>query len=199
MFEKLREQWNKATNPFQGFLGELWTVWKQNVALAVLLARRSWQSLPEEIVQHAATIEAQGRAAQAQRGIDDAVNAQLGMLGISPGTGGGFGAGLGMSPDHALFISIMGSIRAHRGDPPAQPQMVLLAPAVLRGQIDPIQAMIQCAPAFTQQQLAVAVQAMQMMGMSQLIKVIAVVQAATALPRDQIVQLLPHEQEAPAH
>jgi len=197
MFDKLREQWKKATNPFQGFLGELWTVWKHDVARAILLARRSWQSLPADIVQHAATIEAAGRAAQAQRGIDDAVNAQLGILGIAPGAGGGFGAGLGLSPDHALFISIMGSIRAHEGDPPAQPQMALLAPAVLRGQLDPIQAMIQCAPAFTQQQLAVAVQGMQMMGMSQLMKVIAVVQAATALPRDQIAQLLPPDDGAP--
>lgn len=199
MFDKLREQWNKAINPFQGFLGELWTVWKHDVARAILLARRSWQSLPEDIVQQAATIEAAGRAAQAQRGIDDAVNAQLGMLGISPGAGGGFGAGLGLNPDHALFISVMGSIRAHRGDPPAQPQMALLAPAVLRGQLDPILAMIQSAPAFTQQQLAIAVQGMQMMGMSQLVRVMAIVQAATALPRDQIAPLLPPEHEAPAH
>jgi hypothetical protein len=77
--------------------------------------------------------------------------------------------------------------------------MALLALAVLRGQLDPIQAMIQCAPAFTQQQLAVAVQGMQMMGMSQLIRVVAVVQAATALPRKQIAQLLPPDVGAPTH
>jgi hypothetical protein len=193
MFKKLREHLHNATNPFQGFLGELWTVWGHDVARAVLLARRSWQSLPDDLVQQAADMEAAAQAAQGQREINDAVNLQLGLLGISPGAGGSFGVGLGTNPDHALFISVMGSIRAHRGNPPAQPQMVILAPAVLGGQIDPVQALVRCAPAFTRPQLAMAVQAMQMMGMSQFVSVIALVQAATALPRDQIARLLPPE------
>jgi hypothetical protein len=199
MFNKLREKWNKATNPFQGYLGVLWTVWEHDVARAILLARLAWQALPVDIVQHAATIEAAGRAAQEERGINDAVDRHLGMLGIAPGAAGGFGANPGMNPDHAMFISVMGSIRAHQGDPPAQPEMAVLAPAVLRGELDPIQAMVQSAPAFTQQQLLAAVQAMQLVGMSQLMRVMAVVQAATALPRGQIAQLLPPEHKAPAH
>jgi hypothetical protein len=43
----------------------------------------------------------------------------------------------------------------------------------------------------TQQQLAAAAQMMAMMGMDQLIRVQAVVQAALALPRAQIPSLLP--------
>jgi hypothetical protein len=91
MFESLREAWHKATHPFEGFMGDLWTVWKQDVGRAVLLARNSWQAIPASIIQQGAAIEAQGRAAQATQAINDVVARQLGMIGIRPGTSGGTG------------------------------------------------------------------------------------------------------------
>lgn len=195
MFEALRQAGHKATHPFEGFLEEVWTVWQKDVGRAVLMARRSWQSIPEAVAQQAAAIEAQANAAREHQQIMEVVNLQMGLLGASPG-GGGFGPA--MNPDHALFLMIMGSIRLHHGNPPPDRAMVPLAAAVLSGQLDPIQALIACTPATTQAQVAYAIQVLQMTGMGHLMRVLAVIQAAIALPEEQIATFLPAATTPPA-
>jgi hypothetical protein len=103
-----------------------------------------------------------------------------------------------MNPDHALFVLTMAGIGANSGDPPTIPGMEQFAHSVLRGQIDPVQALIACTPVISRQQLAYVLQASQMAGMPQIlqvIRVIAVIQAAMALPRRQISEFVP---EVPA-
>jgi hypothetical protein len=191
MFEQLFQGMARATNPFQGFLGEVWNLWTRDVGRAVLVARQSWQKLPSDITQRAAMVQQQAQAAQASAQIDQQVNVALGSMGIFPGLDSGSSFGFGMNPDHAMFIMYMGLIRANSGDPPVSPQMIPYALPVLTGKIDPIQGLVAASPMATQQQLAAAAQMMAMMGMDQLIRVQAVVQAALALPRAQIPSLLP--------
>lgn len=191
MFGKLLERLRNATNPFKGFLGELWTVWSQDAGRAVLLARWSWQKLPAELVQQAAMVQQQAQAAQTASQIDQQVNLQLGAMGIFPGSGGSPSFGFGMNPDHAMFIMIMGMIRAHRGDPPTSQEAVQMAEAVLRGQIDPVDAMIATAPLLARQQLVAAAQMLKMTGMHNLLRLQAIIQAASSLPRERIPVLLP--------
>lgn len=199
MFEALRQAWHQATHPFEGFLGELWELWKKDVGRATLLARRSWQDIPESVVQQYAVIEAQGRAAASNQQIQDAVTSQLGSMGIFGGSGGGFGGPMA-NPDQALFLGTLAGIRAHQGDPPAMPGMDQMAAAVLRGQVDALQALVACTPAMNRQQLVYALQAAQMMGVPQvahLIRLVAVIQAAYGLPRQQIAEFLPPAPAAP--
>lgn len=195
MLEKLLQRLQNATNPFKGFLGEIWTIWEKDAGRAVLLARRSWQKLPEALIQQAAVIQQQAQAAQAAGQINQQVNLQLGAMGIFPGSGGGASLGLGMNPDHAMFILYMGMIRAHRGDPPTSPGMVQLAESVIRGQMDPVDAMIAASPPLVQQQLAAAVQMLKMSGMFQFLRLQAVVQVAMSLPRDRIPVFLPEVEQ----
>jgi hypothetical protein len=192
MFGKLLERLRNATNPFKGFLGELWTIWSRDAGRAVLLARWSWQNLPAELVQQGAVLQRQAQAAQAASQINQQVNRQLGSMGIFPGSAGGPSFGFGMNPDQAMFIMIMGMIRANRGDPPSSQEMIKLAEAVLRGQIDPVDAMIATAPLLARQQLVAAVQMMKMTGMYQLLRLQAIIQAASSLPRERIPILVPN-------
>jgi hypothetical protein len=194
MFEALRQAWHKAVHPFEGFLDELWTIWQHDVGRAVLTARRSWQSLPEEVVQQAAAIEAQSRAAQQHQQIMDIVKLQMQSIGASPGSSGSFGFML--NPDQALFLMIMGSIRLHHGNPPTHPAMVPLAADVLGGHLDPVQALVACMPPIARPQAVYAIQVAQMTGMGQLMRVLAVIQAANALPEDQIDAFLPAATQA---
>jgi hypothetical protein len=190
MFGKFLDRLRNATNPFQGFLGELWTIWTRDAGRAVLLARWSWQDLPEDLVQQAAGVQRQAQAAQSASQINQQVNLQLGSMGIFPGsTGPSFG--FGMNPDHAIFIMIMGMIRAHRGDPPTSQEATQLAETVLRGQMDPVDAMIATAPLIARQQLVAAAQMMRMTGMYQLLRLQAIIQSASSLPRERIPVLLP--------
>ncbi len=195
MFRKFLERLQNATDPFKGFLGELWTIWKQDAGRAVLLARWSWEKLPEELVQQAVALEQQTQAAQAAGQINDQVTRMLGSVGIFPGSGGGPSFGFGMNPDHAFFIMIMGTVRVHRGDPPTSQGMAQLAEAVLQGRMDPVQAMIATAPPLIQQQLVGAVQMMDMTGMSQFLRLQAIIQAAFSLPRKRIPVILSPEAE----
>lgn len=192
MFEALREAWHKATHPFDGFLGELWEVWKKDVARATLMARHAWQQIPPEVAQQYATLQAQAHVQASNQAVNDAVGQQMALLGISGG-GGGL-PGPMVNPDQALFLGTMAGIRAAHGDPPAMPGMAQMAAAVLRGQVDPVQALVACTPAMSRQQLVYTLQAAQMMGVPQvlqMIRLIAAIQAAQGLPRDQIAQMLP--------
>ena len=191
MLERLLQSLQNATNPFKGFLGEVWTIWKKDAGRAVLLARWSWQKLPEELIQQAEIIQQQAQAAQVSSEINQQVNLQLGAMGIFPGLGGGASFGFGTNPDHAMFILYMGMIRAHGGDPPASSGMVQLAESVFRGQMDPINAMIAASPPLVQQQLVAAVQMLMMTGMLDFLRLHAVILAAFSLPRERIPVLLP--------
>lgn len=200
MFEELRRAWHKATDPFEGFLEVLWEVWKKDVARATLMARHSWRDIPQETVQKSLAMQAQTNAAnaayQANRQIDQQLSVNLGMLGIpagpSIGSGGLFAPSV--NPDQLFFLSIMGSIRAANGDPPTMAGMDQLAAGVLRGQVDAVNAMVSCVPAVQRQQLVYTLQAAQFMNLPQLlpmIRMVALIQAAIALPHDQIAQFLP--------
>lgn len=96
-----------------------------------------------------------------------------------------------MNPDHAMFMMIMGMIRAHHGDPPTSQGMVQLSETVLRGQMDPVQALIAATPPLARQQVVAAAQMLQMTGMYQFLHLQAVVQVALSLPRERIPILLP--------
>ncbi len=191
MFDELLRQLGNAASPFSGFLGDLWTVWSRDAARAVLKARWSWKKLPEELVQQAALIQRQVQAAQTRGEIDEQVNRQLGTMGIFPGLAGSSSAGFGMDPDRAMFILFMGMIRAHEGNPPTSQGMAQLSEDVLRGRLDPVEAIAATAPPLVQQQLAIAVQMLQLIGMYRVLQLQAVVQAAFSLPRERIPVLLP--------
>lgn len=196
MFGNFLEGLKNVSNPFRGFLGELWNIWSRDAGRAVLLARWSWQKLPAELAQQAALVQRQAQAAQATSQINQQVNTQLGAMGIFPGSGGGIPLGIGMDPGQAMFIMIMGMIRAARGEPEGSQAMAPLAERVFRGQIDPVQALITTAPPFAQQQLAAAAQMMKMIGMYDFLRLQAIVQAACSLPRDRIPVLLPEARSA---
>jgi len=198
MLSKLLQSFQAASNPFQGYLGELWTIWTVNAARAVLLARWFWQKLPAELVQQAAAIQQQAQAAQAQGQINQIVNMKLGALGIfHGGAGAGTPIGFGMNSDHAMFILVMGTIRAHQGDAPSAPGMAQLAEAVLRGQMDPVDAMIATLPPLLQQQMIAAVQMAKMGGMYQFLRLQAIVGTAFSLPRPRIPVILPEDHLEP--
>lgn len=193
MFEKLREAWHKATHPFEGFMESLWDTWKVNVGLAVLLARQSWQDIPSSIVQQGLALDAQART---NAEINRSVALGLGPLGIPPGPG----LGLAMNPDQALFVMTMARVAISRGDPPATPGMDRFAEGVLKGQLDPVQALIACAPDAARPQLVYSLQALQMTGMGQLMNIVRIsglIQAAASLPRERI-QAFVSETLAPA-
>jgi hypothetical protein len=184
-----------AANPFQGFLGELWKLWAKDAGRAVLFARWYWKNLPADLAQQAAVVQQRAQAAQMSHRIDqeaDAqINAQLGAMGIFSGSSGSPSLGLGMNPDHAIFTIIMGTIRAHQGDPPASQDLAQVAEAVLQGKADPIDALLATVPAFTRQQMAAGIQVARMMGADRLFRLQGVIQAASALPRARIPVLIP--------
>jgi hypothetical protein len=186
MFESLREAWHKATHPFEGFMEELWNTWKVNVGVAVLRARQSWQQIPDGIVQQGVALDSQARANEQ---INQMVNLGLGHLGIP----GGPGVGFTINPDQALFVMTMAHVALGRGDPPPTPGMDQLAEGVLRGQIDPIQALIACAPEIARPQLVYGIQALQMSGMIQMLQILRIcglIQAAASMPRERIQPFL---------
>jgi hypothetical protein len=168
------------------------------VAHAVLLARWSWQRLPDEIIQQAAIVKQRADAVARQAQINSQVSHQLGMLGISPGfNGGGLG---GVDPDRALFISVMAMIRQHRGDPPpASEDSIAIAELVLTGHRQPYDALIAAAPPFARQQIAAVIPAAKMIGLERLLLVSSYVQAAFSLPHDRIFDLLPPEDRIRLH
>jgi hypothetical protein len=139
-------------------------------------------------------VQRQAQDAQVSHQIDQQINAQLGAMGIFSGSSGGPSFGFGMNPDQAMFVMVMASVRAHQGDPPASQEVAQLAEAVLRGQTDPVNALLAATPAFTRQQAAMAIQAARMMGMDHLLRLQGVIGAASALPRERIAVLIPELQ-----
>ncbi len=196
MSETLLTQLGNASDSFEGFLGELWTVWAGDAARAVLLARWSWQELPEELIQQAAAIQQQAQTTRGLGEIEQQVDTQLGAMGIFPGPRplSVMSSGPGVDPSVAMFITVMSMIRAYEGDPPVSPAsqgITRLAEAVLQGEMDPVDAMIRTASPPIKQQLVAAADLMKMSGMHQFLRLEAVVLVAFALPRNRIPVLLP--------
>src|SRR4051794_1476477 len=107
MLDQLLKRLGQAlnTNPFDGFLGQLWQVWTVDAGRAVLLARWHWQHLPTHLEQQAALAQQQARAMNARFALNQQVSAQLGAMGVFPGQSssiGGFAAA--MNPDQMIFI-----------------------------------------------------------------------------------------------
>lgn len=195
-----KRQLVEPSGPFAGFLGELWNIWTEDAARAVLLARYRWQDIPETIIQEADAIQAQAQAAQTSHQINEQVNLQLGMLGISPSYGGGSFGG-GMDPGAAMFLMTMSVVRRYQGGPPlpaTSTRLVRTAEAALRGQIDPVQALLDAAPPATRQELQMAAQLLQMAGAYDLFRLQAIIAVAFALPRARIPALLPEAVEEEA-
>jgi hypothetical protein len=187
MLTELLQKLQGVTNPFQGYLGEMWTIWNAQVVRAVLLARWHWQQLPTELAQQAAALQQQ---AQLQARINQRVQLGLGSLGIFSG---GAAPGFGMNPNQGLFILTMGTIRAYQGNPPTTPGLAELSEAVLTGQLEPVQALIAVAPVPLQPQLGAAVQMSKMAGLYPILNLEAVVQVGYALPRERIPSFLPND------
>jgi hypothetical protein len=195
MFESLREAWHKAAHPFEGFMESLWDTWKVNVGIAVLQARQSWQDIPDSIVQQGVALDSQVRT---NVQINQAVGLGLGQLGIPAGPG----LGLSMNPDQAFFVMTMARVALSRGDPPVTPGIDQFAEGVLKGQIDPIQALIACAPEAARPQLIYGIQALQMTGMiqmAQIIRISGLIQAAASMPRERIQSFLSETMAVPGH
>lgn len=136
--------------------------------------------------------------------INQTVGLQLGRLGIpaGPGLPTGPGFGIGMNPDQALFVMTMANVALSRGDPPGTVGMDQLAEAVLKGQVDPIQALIVCAPEFARPQLVYGIQALQLTGMVQMLQIIRIsglIQAAASMPRQRIQPFLSETAGASGH
>jgi hypothetical protein len=169
-----------------GFLDQLEQVWNRDAGRAVLYARWYSNLLPEELVQQSAMLQAQAQAAQSREEINRLVAPWLGSRGSESGLGT-------MDPVHAAFITTIGTIRMHRGDPPASPEMAQLAEAVLRGQVDPENIYLAAAPAFNRPQVAMQIQMVQRMDgdMLRLLRFSAIIDAACALPRERIPVLIP--------
>lgn len=205
MFEQLFGLMKSTANPFQGFLGELWNIWKRDVGRAVLLARWHWNRLPVGLAAQAAALGQQAQAAQRaaaeSRAMNDQLRAQLGALGISPGPnmGFGFGGGPGLDPDQTMFVAVMGQIQAARGDPPVAPGVDRLAERVFQGELDAVQALVESAPPFVRPQLAAAVQLMSGFGMGQFYRTLAIAQMASCLPRSKIPLACPELRRAGGH
>jgi hypothetical protein len=191
MFKKILEKFTKVNNPFHGYLGDLWTVWCKDAGCAILMARWSWQNIPEELIHQSAAVQQQAQSAQMSSQINRQVNAQLGSMGIFPCGGGGGSFGFGMDPDQTMFIMIMGAVRAHRGNPPTSHGLEQLAESVLRGQMDPVDALVETAPAFTQEELISSIEMLKMVNMDKLLRLQAIIQVASALPRDRIPAFVP--------
>lgn len=183
-----------AANPFQGFLGALWTVWAKDAGRAVLFARWYWKNLPADLARQAANVQQQMQTAHVSNQIEQQINAQLGAMGIF-GSSPGYVAS-GLNPDHALFIVVMGTVQAHEGNPPPSPDVVGLAEAVLQGQRDPMDALVAAVPVFARQQVSIAIQALRVTGMDHFLRLQGVIGAALSLPRERIPIVVPHIAQA---
>lgn len=126
----------------QAYLNELRGLWKQNFVAAILTARLNHRRIPHEA---AAIAQGMDRSFQVNKGINEAVEHQMGLFGISGG-GGGFGASSGVDPDEFMFYSAMGMIAAHHGNPPAAPALRAQARQIVTGQLDPLSALELSAP-----------------------------------------------------
>lgn len=191
----------ETTGPFEEFLVKLWNLWREDVGRAVLLARYRWQDIPETVTQQAEAIQQQANAYRESSQIDQQVNVQLGMLGISPScTGGSYLGGGGVDPGMAMFLMTMSIVRQYKGGPAIPPRsgaLVSSSEAVLRGEIDPIQAVMDAATPAERQQLQMVITLLQSGGEDayNYFRVQAIVMIAFALPRERIPALLPELQE----
>ena len=196
MSATLLSELGNATGSFNGYLGELWTVWTRDVARAVLLARWSWQRLPEELIQQAAAMQQQAQSTGGLGDIERQVDTRLGAMGIFPGPRppSVMSFGSAVDPGTAMFITVMSMIRAYKGDPPIETGLsgiTEFAESVLKGKMDPVKAMIDAAPSATKQQIVAAVDLMKTSGMDQFVRVQAFILVTFALPRKRIPILLP--------
>ena len=110
----------------------------RNPVRAILLARRDWRQLPPSLARDAQIAQKSAAAQMGAMQIQQEVNAWAGSYGISPSYGG---MGFGGDPAEHMFVSMMGSIVAHRGDPPPSSQLADSAFEVATGQV-PIDAML---------------------------------------------------------
>lgn len=178
------------------FLVRLWKLWRGDVPQAVLLARWYWQDLPEELVQQAEEIRRQAKAAAEQTIFAQQMGVPAKSAGASPS--GGNCVGPEMDAEQVMFLATMSTIRAHNGEPPTAPEMVDMAEKVLTGKMDPVEAMLATASEAVRQQLKLAMQLGEMLGISQVLRVQGLMQAAFSLPRKLIPLLLPDATPAKA-
>ena len=115
----------------QAFVNELRAQWSKNFVIAILFARLNHERIPPEV---AGIAQQMNGAFRAQQGINDAVNAAMGSMGIF---GGRSGFGFPVNPEEFMFYVAMGLIVAHRGNPPALPTLQAHATGIVSGKLDP--------------------------------------------------------------
>lgn len=171
----------------QAYLNELRGLWQRDFVASILTARLNHTRIPPEA---AAIAQGMDRAFHADKSINDAVEHQMGLLGISGGGGGGLGASSAVDPDEFMFYSAMGMISAHRGNPPAAPALRAQARQIVTGELDPLSALELSAPS--------GLAGTGLMGgvlalagdMAPLIRKMGLFMAALAVPPDEIQPLL---------
>ncbi|MEJ2185294.1 MAG: hypothetical protein P8Z36_05080 [Gemmatimonadota bacterium] len=179
------EQQEAVVAAQQTFFQQLREIWSQNPAVSILHARLRPRDIPSETLQYAMNMQ---QSFQFQQQLNQSINAQLGAVGVFGGGGGGVGSGYG-DPDQMMFLGTMGLVRAHEGDPPATRALASHAAAILRGQIDPMQAFALGSVVPGAGELIGGLAAF-IGDMGPLLRLQGTIMAALAVPREQIPDLL---------
>ncbi len=172
-------------SPQQTFFQQLRALWNQNPAVSILHARLRPAEIPEETLQYAMNMQ---QSFQFQQQLNQSINAQLGAMGIFAGGGGGVGSGYG-DPDQMMFLGTIGLVRAHAGDPPATRALASHAAAILRGEVDAMQAFALGSVVPGAGELIGGLAAF-VGDLGPLLRLQGTIMAALAVPRDQISGLL---------
>lgn len=170
------------------FLEELRDVFGDNPARAVLMARKEPDRLPPGLARHAASLQRSMQSSIESAQMDQMVRTQLGGMGIFPGMGGGGGFDSGVDPDEAIFMACMGMVQKHGGEvPPELRSISRVAPGVVKGTTHWSEA-LRATPGG--EAMVQMVPMLEMMGMSAMIRLTVIINAALAVPRNQIDALL---------
>ena len=161
-----------------GFVDKLWQDWSKDPGRAVLLARWYWELLPKELEQQVTILEDQIRRLKNEDEITKRIDATFGRLHVP-------------NPEIPFleFKLWMAKIRVCRGES-TSPEHAQLAEAVLRGQADPVSALVAATPAVNRQQVAMQIQQAQMMGGDPLLRLSGMIAAASVVARERIPVLI---------
>ncbi len=187
----------------QAFLEELYQQWNKNPVVATLNARLHPMDIPLEVIQIAGDLQQRSiewsRSVAETQHMNDAINAQLGSIGIFGGSSS-FGSGLGVgwntpNANELMFYGTMAKIRSSQDNPqPVPPGLVSQSAAILRGQIDPMQVYILMSsqvPGYGQLSQGLWQMLGSMLGgLPPFFKQLALILAALSVPQYQIAELL---------
>ncbi len=164
-------------------------LWNRDPAIAVLTARKHRHELPS-FGADVAHMQGQQQAFNERMRMQDSVNTQLGMMGISPGPSN-LGSMPMPDPNEFTFASAMMMVEQNTGASASHAQQ-RTARALLTGQISWADAAPQLSATnpFEAQQLQQIIPMLQMMGMTELFAQIMRINAATMVAESSIDELL---------